>query len=226
VKQVLLALTVILVVASLAGVGTYASFSDIETSTGNYVETGDLDVQLGDDAPMVTRKDGTIEYPSATPEDFGEDPMGDSVTETWLLPNAVVGDTVDSCVWIRNMGSIDGEYLNVYCTTENIDFYGEESNKDEMLVINDLIYRNGPGIPLVQTTPSGQQYQHPYVSDDDGDGRITLHDLALYGIRDLPIPSSDFSRLEMSVTFDVPPGVDHNQYQGDETRITFTFHLE
>ncbi|MFC1983929.1 SipW-dependent-type signal peptide-containing protein [Chloroflexota bacterium] len=225
-KQILLALTVVLVVASLAGVGTYASFSDIETSTGNYVETGDLDMQLGDDAPMVTRSDGTIENPSAIPEDFGEDPLGDSVTETWLLPNAQVGDTVDSCVWVRNVGSISGEHLNVYCTIENIDFYGGVSNKDEMLVINDLIYRNGPGIPLVQTTPDGQQYQYPHVADDDGDGRITLHDLALYGIRDLPVPSGDFSRLEMSVTFDVPPGVDPNLYQADETKMTFIFHLE
>jgi len=226
-KQVMLALTVILVVAVLAGVGTYASFSDIETSTGNYLETGSLDLQLGDDAPIVVRSDNTIEYPPAIAEGFGEDPLGDSVTETWLLPGADVGDSVDSCVYVRNVGSLSGgDHLDIYCTIENIDLYGGISNKDEMLVINSLIYRNGPGIPLVWTTPSGQGYNYPYVSDSDTDGRITLHDLALYGIRGLPVPSSDFTRLEMSVTFDVLPGVDPNQYQGDETRMTLTFHLQ
>ncbi|MBA7672334.1 hypothetical protein ES703_80510 [subsurface metagenome] len=225
-KQVLLALTVILVVAALAGVGTYASFSDIETSTGNYLETGSLDLQLGDDAPVVIRKDTTIEYPTAIAEGFGEDPLGDSVTETWLLPGADVGDTVDSCIYVRNVGSLSGDHLYIYCTIENIDFDADISDKDKMLVINNLIYRNGPGIPLVWTTPSGQQHNYPYVSDSDTDGRITLHDLALYGIRGLPVPSSDFTRLEMSVTLDVPPGVDPNQYQGDETRMTLIFHLQ
>ena len=47
-KQVLLAVTVIIVGASLAGVGTYASFSDIETSQGNYFETASLNLQLKD----------------------------------------------------------------------------------------------------------------------------------------------------------------------------------
>jgi len=226
-KQVLLALTVILVVAALATVGTYASFRDIETSTGNYLETDSLDLQLGDDAPIVMRSGSTTpEYPTAIAEGFGEDPLGDSVTETWLLPGADVGDTVDSCIYVRNVGSLSGgDHLDVYCTIENIDFNGLTSDKDKMLVINNLIYRNGPGIPLVWTNTSGQQYNYPYVSDSDIDGRITLHDLALYGIHGLPVPSSDFTRLEMSVTFDVPPGVDHNQYQGDETRMTLIFHL-
>jgi predicted ribosomally synthesized peptide with SipW-like signal peptide len=226
-KQILLALVVIVVVAALAGVGTYASFSDIETSTGNYLETGSLDLQLGDDAPIVIRKDNGIEYPPAIAEGFGDEPLGDSVTETWLLPGADVGDTVDSCVYVRNVGSLSGgDHLDIYCVTENIDFYGGISNKDEMLVINNLIYRNGPGIPLVWTTTAGQQYNYPYISDSDTDGRITLHDLVLYGIRGLPVPSSDFTRLEMSITLDVPPGVEPDQYQGDETRMTLIFNLQ
>ncbi len=226
-KQVLLALTVILVVAALAGVGTYASLSDIETSTGNYLETGDLDLQLGDDAPVVMRSDGTIEYPPAIAEGFGEDPLGDSVEETWLLPGAEVGDTVDSCVYVRNMGSLSGgDHLDVYCTIENIDFYDGISNKDEMLVINSLVYCNSLRIPIVWTIDDIQYFDPIYIVDEDGDSRITLNDLELHGIPGLPVPDSIFTRLEMRVTFDILPGVDHNDYQGDETRMTLTFHLQ
>lgn len=224
-KKVIIALVTIVSVASLATVGTFAHFSDTEESKDNYLETGSLDLQLGDDAPIVMRSDGNTEHPSAIAEGFGEDPLGDSVTETWLLPGADVGDTVDSCVYVRNLGSLAGDHLDIHCTIENIDLYDGISNKDEMMVINNLIYRNGPGIPLVWTNTSGQQYNNLYVSDNDTDGRITLHDLALHGIRGLPVPSSDFTRLEMSVTLDVPLGVDPDQYQGDETRMTLIFNL-
>jgi len=219
-----LALTVILVVASLAAVGTYASFSDIETSTGNYLETGSLDLQLGDEAPVVIRSNGDIEYPEAIAEGFGEDPLGDSVTETWLLPQADVGDTVTSLVWVRNVGSLPGDHLDVYCTINNIDPEGDTViPKDEMLVINYLTYYNTSTLPLVWN--SGEGYNWPYVSDYDNDGRITLHDLEMYGIRNLPVPDGAFTRLEMSVTFDVPSGVDPNQYQGDETQMSLMFAL-
>ena len=225
-KQFLLALTVILVVASLAGVGTYASLSDIETSTGNYLETGSLDLQLGDDAPVVIRKDGTIEYPSTIAEGLGEDPLGDSVTETWLLPGADVGDIVDSCIYVQNVGSLSGDHLDVYCTIHNIDFYGGISNKDEMIVINSLVYCNSLRIPIVWTTDDIQYFDKTYIDDEDGDSRITLNDLELHGIPGLPVPDSTFTRLEMRVIFDIPPDVDPNQYQGDQTNMIMTFHLQ
>ena len=224
-KEIVSALIVILAVASLATVGTLAHFSDTELITDNYLETGSLDLQLGDEAPEVIRYDGTAEYPSATAEGHGEDPLGDSVTETWLLPSADVGDSVNSCVYVRNVGSLSGDNISVYCTIENIDFYGGTSNKDEMLVINTLIYYNTASISIVWTDGAGQHCQVPYMANMDSDPRITLHDLKLHGIPGLPVPNSTFTRLEMSVTFDVPAGIDPDQYQGDETRMTLTFNL-
>jgi len=226
-KQVFLALTVIMVVASLAMVGTYASFSDIETSQDNYLETGSLDLQLGDDAPVVMRSGSTTpEYPGGTAEGYGEDPLGDSVEETWLLPQADVGDTVNSLVWVRNVGSLPGDHLDVYCTINNIDFYGGTSNKDEMLVINYLTYYdtfNSFNIPIVYTINNVQYCTAPYMANMDSDSRITLNDLELHGIPGLPVPIGDFIQLEMSVTFD--PTSNPNQYQGDETQMTLMFAL-
>ncbi|GAI42300.1 unnamed protein product, partial [marine sediment metagenome] len=45
-RRVLLALITIIVVASLAAVGTYAGFIDTETSEGNILEAGTLDLFL------------------------------------------------------------------------------------------------------------------------------------------------------------------------------------
>ena len=225
-KRVLLALITILSVASLATVGVLAHFSDTEESRDNYLETGSLDLQLGDDAPVVMRWNSTTpEYPGGTAEGFGEDPLGDSVTETWLLPGADVGDTVDSCIYVRNVGSLSGDHLDIYCTIENIDLYDGISNKDEMMVINSLVYCNSSRIPIVWTIGDSQHFDPTYIDDEDGDSRITLNDLELHGIPGLPVPDSTFTRLEMRVTFDVAPGVDPNQYQGDETRMTLIFNL-
>lgn len=225
-KEIVSALIVILAVASLATVGTLAHFSDTELIPDNYLETGSLDLQLGDETPEVMRSDGTTEYPlDDGAEGHGEDPLGDSVTETWLLPNADVGDSVNSCVYVRNVGSLSGDNLSIYCSIENIDLYGGTSNKDEMLVINTLIYYNTASISIVWTDGGGQHCNPSYMANMDSDPRITLHDLKLHGIPGLPVPNSTFTRLEMSITFDVPDGIDLDQYQGDETRMTLTFNL-
>ena len=224
-KRVFLALTVIVVVVSLATAGTFAHFSDTEESQDNYLETGSLDLQLGDDAPEVIRGNGTVEYPDAEAEAYGEDPLGDSVTETWLLPNAEVDDTVTSCVHLRNVGDLSGDDLYVDCRIRNIDFQGGTSDKDEMLVINSLVYRDSSSISIVWTNVTGQHYNPAFIDDDDGDGRITLNDLELHGLV-LPVPNTGFTRLCMRVTLDVPLDIDPNQYQGDETQMTLIFTLK
>ena len=124
------------------------------------------------------------------------------------------------------MGSLPGGKLNVYCTIQNIDFYGGTSDKDRMMVINNLVYNNTSKIRIVWTNSTGQHYNPTYMADEDGDGQITLYDLKLHGIPNLPVPNTAFTRLEMSVTFYVPPGIDPNQYQGDETRMILTFNLK
>jgi len=229
-KQIIIALVTIVSVASLATVGVVAHFSDTEESRDNYLETGSIDLQLGDEAPVVKRSSGAIENPSAIAEGFGEDPLGDSVTESWLLPTADVGDTVSSRVWVRNVGSLSGDHLDIYCTINNIDPEGDTIiPKDEMLVINYLTYYDkfkSFSIPIVYTIDNVQTCTAPYMANMDSDTRITLHDLELHGIPGLPVPNGDSIQLEMSVTFDVPLNVDPDQYQGDETIMTLIFHLQ
>ena len=161
------------------------------------------------------------EYPGGTAEDFGEDPLGDSVAETWLLPQADVGDTVTSYVGMRSVCGLPGERMDVLCDVENIDFYGGASDKDVWLVINSLVYRNDLNLTIVG--PGGANAAH--FDDADGDGRLTIHDLALYGISNLPVPNGDYTTLDMTVTFSPPPEI-ANDYQGDMTNMTLIFNLK
>ena len=73
-----------LLVIGLVGGGTWAYFSDVETSTGNILTAGTLDLNLNagnDDVQMLTAAIGTVEP----------------------------GDTGSASVIIANNGSIDGE---------------------------------------------------------------------------------------------------------------------
>ncbi len=122
-KQVIIALVTIVSVASLATAGTLAHFSDTEESKDNYLETGSIDLQLGDYET----------YPPAGPppysvedEDYGDDPMGDSVIETWhylpgypggMEPGA--GNTLASMVKLRNVGDNEATSLVITCSNYN-----------------------------------------------------------------------------------------------------------
>ena len=82
-------------VMGLVGGGTWAYFSDTETSAGNVLVSGTLDLGLSNSA-------------SATPDG--------SVTETWDVSTAgdwAPGDTVEATLYVYNGGTIDMTGLTV-----------------------------------------------------------------------------------------------------------------
>jgi predicted ribosomally synthesized peptide with SipW-like signal peptide len=218
-KQVISALIVIIIAASLATMGTLASFSDIETSPGNYFETGSLDLQLKD-----------------ADEDYGVDPLGDSVTMTWdyraqgyednggLNP----GDSLEGTVYLRNVGTDDASRLDISCFTQNFDEEGNPTfdGKDTAMRIDNLIYTydiTDPTTIVPIVWDDGMSWDTTYIDDMDGDFRITLHDWVLHDICGLTSPAVDSeATLYMMVTFDPP---DPNPYAGHETIMTLTFEL-
>lgn len=144
-KQVIIALVTIVSVASLATVGTFAHFSDTEESKDNYLETGSIDLQLGD----------TKTCPPAPPswvwdEDYGVDPMGDSVIETWHYypgyPGGMepgVGHTLTSVVKMRNVGDNEATSLVITCSNYNFSPTGPPfDDKDTKMIIDTLLYYN------------------------------------------------------------------------------------
>lgn len=237
-KQVLLALVVIVAVASLAVVGTYAGFSDIEKSEGNYFETGDIEFQLGDTVPWPnvpgTPPDGALFWPD---EGYGEDPEGDSVVGTWDrtpgYPGGMQpGDCLESRVYLRNVGSLTEGHLDIECVNSNYDGSGNPTDvlKEAVMVIDYLIYYNGPQVDIVWTDATGQHWNPAYIDDVDGDGRITLHDWELHGVCNLDLPEFNGACLDMRVVFDPPTDPLHpyyrdDKYSGYSTMMTLIFAL-
>jgi len=81
-----------LLVMGLVGGGTWAYFTDVETSSGNVLVSGTLDLGLSNTAAQT--------------------PDG-SVIETWdvSVGNWAPGDTVDATLYVYNGGSIDMTHL-------------------------------------------------------------------------------------------------------------------
>ena len=95
-KKVIFSVLAICLVAGVAGIGTWAYFSDIETSPGNFFEAGTLDLVVNDENPLTST---LIEIENVAPGDAGV------VT--------VVGE---------NIGSIDGTafiHLRMTCNEDN-----------------------------------------------------------------------------------------------------------
>jgi len=219
-KQILLSLVVIVVVGSLAAAGTYAGFSDTETSQGNYFETGSLDLQLGDTLPYPG---GT--WPYKPDEDYGQDPDGDSVLATWDYhlgyPGGMEsGDWLESLVKLRNVGNIEATSLDISCHNENTAPPGGSLDKDTKMIIVELIYFNSSITPVNLLTDPDPQKR---VQDMDDDGQITLHDWELDPIVGLPPPPiGTEAAVRMTVLFHPNAG---NDYQGCSTMMTLFFGL-
>ncbi len=246
-RQVVLSIIVIVAVLSLAALGTYAGFVDTEVSPDNTIQLGTIDLQLGD------TQTGGENYPSfLADEDYGQDPLGDSVNATWnyigadenqpIYPGGMEpGDWLEGRVKIRNFGTVPGDSLCINCAITNYDQYGDPTDpdvpKDAVMAVDYLRYYNNVMVNIVWTSSGVQHWDSSYISDEDGDGRITLHDWKIHAILLDPPALADGvgkeeSFLDMKVVFD-PPGVGEtarpywreDQYSGYRTRMTLIFVL-
>jgi predicted ribosomally synthesized peptide with SipW-like signal peptide len=199
-KQILLSVVVILAVASLATVGTLASFSDIETSVGNYFATGNVNLTLAD-----------------PDEDFGEDPLGESVQATWMLSDAIPGDMVTSYVTLKMIDGAGDYNVDITCHNQNIDAEGGTSEKDREMIITHMIY----GSYLI-IWGEENSFDDFWIGDMDGDGQISLDELEAQGIGGLPPPAVAGTPFTMNIKFDEDAD---NEHKGDRTIMTLTFTL-
>jgi len=104
-RKILLALIVVLAIASASVGGTFAGFSDIETSHDNYIETGSLDLKV------ATADENWVAG------DFHDDPTLDMVME---IDDAEICQTYGSNLLLKNAGSGAGwAYLFFYLTEDS-----------------------------------------------------------------------------------------------------------
>jgi len=236
-KPILSAMIVILAVASLAGVGTYASFSDIETSRDNYFETAELNLRL-ENPDSADEQDesvlGTWHYENKVPPDSNPN---DPPWYGRMQP----GDSINSNVNLKADGTFVGNHIDIYCSNvnEELDLDTEIENERE----NELFDHPDPAIPrdrnqgiydkdtvmiitymkYHQTTIIRSEYDFNYFTDTSGDLRISLDEFEKQPLLGLtPVPTDGTITFTMDVKFAEDAG---DEYQGDRTNMTLLFAL-
>jgi len=200
-KKILMSLVVMaLAVAAISG-GTFAYFSDTETSTANTFTSGTLDMVLS-----------------------GGTPIGDSVIGTWVSPaNWLPGQTFSATLQFTNVGSIDSHHIWFkFYNLQHNDNGGDGSNLMDVIIVNNLQERfNG------KTT--GNQAAKIDSQVGNNDGVLTLRELTgwmtgafgFYTNDDQNLPTDDNvigagNLLDydfiLGFTFAATAG---NEYQGD-----------
>lgn len=217
--KILSAIFIIGLVATTAGAGIYAYFSDTETSTGNIFTAGTLDLK-------VSHSSGG--------------PWTDGVSGTWTLSNMKPGDeTPLARVFFKNFGSITSTTMEITCdytvdeetnpvesdTDPNTDEHPDEMAK--YMTITYILYKNDEvNINCLTGEDDGYPPNENWkVSDTDLDGRITLYDLKQDPLVKLPSPdtvTNEYTQLDMTIKFDENAGSD---FQGDIFNLTMIFTL-
>lgn len=119
-RKTLLALLGILLVAALAGAGTFAAFSDTEQSTGNTFTAGTLDLKINDSDQNVAFTVSNVK-------------PGDSGTITYTFKNA---GSIDGYLTLKDISVYDEEGVNPESET-NTDGLGDLSaNMDIVVKLN------------------------------------------------------------------------------------------
>ncbi len=237
-KKILGLTVAALLVMALVGGGTWAYFSDVETSTGNTFAAGTLDLKLTGGTQAI-----------------------DSVTATWVTPaDWKPGETISGTLTLDNVGTIDMTKVQLTVTTvdtggANMAPYAFASSEpeyvaesgtytagvpnDDEVAINDIsleiditvLTYNGVNL-LVQTTPPTFDDVIIDAADNGGnnDGVLQLSELATMSNYDLIAAASLASLLgdgaagtthDLAVIFQFATGAD-NEYQGDLSTMTLS----
>ena len=220
-RKILTAIFVVGLVATIAGAGLYAYFSDTATSTDNTFAAGTLDLKVSHSS---------------------QGSWSDGVTATWTLSNMKPGDeTPTASVFFKNFGSITSSTMEITCdysvdeetnpVESDTDPYTNE-HPDSMakyMVITSMWYKNdwlNIDCRTGYDSYSGETKEDWRVSDTDEDGRITLYDLKMNPLINLPSPDTqpqNYTQLDMRIKFDESAGDD---FQGDIFELTIIFTLK
>lgn len=178
--KILLSLLTIGVASAGVGYGTYAFFSDTESSTGNVFTAGTLDLALGSPSSVGA----TIANANFAP--------GESVSGSLVLTNA---GSIVSGLTLDMTGTVTVTDAPASSTDSDL---GGPSNPDidQYLVLTTLTY--------------GSTDLLASIGDADGDGRAnTLADLEHVGtLSGLAAPATTGTTLSMTVQFSTDGGND------------------
>lgn len=152
-KKMLLSVLIIGVVATAAGAGTWAAFSDTGYTRGNTFTAGTLDMFLTDD----------------------DETEQNSVSATWKSPAAFKpGDEFEKTLHFTNKGTVDAHHIYFYLENVQNNDRGDGSNLMDAIVITSITERFND----VTTTNYASTIENAV---GDGDGELTLAEFCNWG---------------------------------------------
>ena len=221
-KKILLSLSIITAVAAIVIGGTFAYFSDVETSNGNVFTAGTLDLKTND---------------------------ADGVTATWVLADmAPGGASVTGSMVLKNTGTVAGDHVEISVVNTPIEnginepecaAYGGTwdgsictggtpvNDIDKKLKITAMTYTGTSLIPAdLNTICGGVAY------DANQNGYLDLDDLEAASwtgegcqLDNLAIPDTGGATPKtFSMTVQLDSSTDNN-YQTDQNTMVITFVL-
>jgi predicted ribosomally synthesized peptide with SipW-like signal peptide len=211
-KKLMIALMAVLITVALVGIGTYAYFSDTETSNGNTFAAGTLDLTVDDqDDPNVV---------SLT---IGDIAPGWSERYSWVL---------------KNVGTIDGQPSLEFGTITNnentvtepeVGATGENGGEPGELggVLRMNVYWSQDG---------GATWNYISSITYCGDAILNTYDGKVIGLgllsgcrTDVKLPvlgHNEEVEVQIRPFWHNPTGSNHNQTQSDSVEFDITFHLD
>ena len=218
-RKLLLSMLATFLVIGLVGAGTFAWFQDTETSTENTFQAGTLNLKLW--GPNGWTDDG--------------------LTGTWTMPEAMIPGVTESnlgSVDLRQFGTIAGTSLEISCDYTVTEVWQEPDTEDTSLVpvnfakyleITHLRYEDSDwyingltGEKIDYSTNNVLATSEDWkVSDTDGVGGVSLFDLKVDSLINLPPPDGTH-KFSMKLKFHADAG---NNLQGDIFNGTIKFIL-
>lgn len=231
-RKILISLSVIGIVGAIAIGGTVAYFSDTETSKGNTITAGVLDMKIRDQ----------------------DESYKDGVTATWTATDVKPGNEYAFLVpfiqLAKTYGSIDADHLEIGCDYQvaeenpciesDTDCFTDE-HPDEMakeMLITRCVYKEDAkcvdcltgkrfsgydpmsGVCVGSVLETRTDWQ---IEDQNADGKISFYDLKNDELDNLPpVPNLSEPKFEMSVKFANDAG---NDFQGDQFVLDMIFTL-
>ena len=140
-KRILGLTIAFILLIGMTGIGTWAYFSDVETSTGNVLAAGTLDLKTDD---------------------------VDGVSQTLLAMNMEPGDTVGpETIILKNIGSVGGSSLDLAFTYVESDSSSNPLNKsaDDTAAVIEVITLNYDGFSLLGSVSDNNTNGYTDVED-------------------------------------------------------------
>lgn len=182
----------------LVSAGTWAAYTDVETSSGNQLTAGTMNLYMEDS--------GTV------------------IDSEWTLVNMVPGMTpISGQLNLYNIGTLDADHVEIAFAT-----VCTEPEMDSYLRVDSMTYTPySSGTPMNLLNSVNDTNSNGFIDLADLDG-FTLDNLPApelttsFDAGGRPAAGSPNNDFNMQVSFDISAP---NDYQGDETVLTITFEM-